>query len=346
MGVIMKGKLEDYKGVWTLGEVRNGEIHSVSYELLAWGRGLADKLGVKLASVILGYSIKDRVKELIYMGADEVYVVDEPALENFSPDSYSNILTSLVEEYKPEVFIASATTTGRTVMPVLAAKIETGLTADCTGLDIDTNERLLIQTRPAIGGNIMATIRTRNHRPQMATVRPKAKRALERDESRTGEIIEKKFNAEILASRVRRVDFIKEEEAAAPIQDADIIVSGGKGLKDGKNFEMIRELAEVLGGSVGASRKAVDLGWIPYSHQVGLSGKSVTPNLYIACGISGAVQHLAGMSSSKTIIAINTDPDADIFKVADFGIVGDIFQVVPALTKKLKEYKNKEGKNE
>ena len=333
----MEKGLEDYKGVWTLGEVREGEIHPVSYELLAWGRGLADKLGVELSSIIIGHNVKDKVKELIYRGADKVYVVDNPALKDFRADPYSEILTSLVEEYKPEIFIASATTLGRTVMPICMIKLETGLTADCTGLDIDLNERLLIQTRPAIGGNVMATIKTPSSRPQMSTVRPKSKRPLPRDDSKTGEVIVKEFSGEYLKSRVKTMDFLKEETIGAPIQDADIVVSFGKGLKDAKNVGLINELAELLGGSVGASRKVVDLGWISYSHQVGLSGKTVSPKLYIACGISGAVQHMAGMSSAETVVAINSDPEADIFSLADFGVAGDLFEVIPLLIKKLKE---------
>jgi electron transfer flavoprotein alpha subunit len=333
----MEKRLEDYKGVWTLGEVREGEIHPVSYELLAWGRGLADKLGVELSSIIIGHNVKDKVKELIYRGADKVYVVDNPALKDFRADPYSEILTSLVEEYRPEIFIASATTLGRTVMPICMIKLETGLTADCTGLDIDLNERLLIQTRPAIGGNVMATIKTPFSRPQMSTVRPKSKRPLPRDDSKTGEVIVKEFSGEYLKSRVKTMDFLKEETIGAPIQDADIVVSFGKGLKDAKNVGLINELAELLGGSVGASRKVVDIGWIPYSHQVGLSGKTVSPKLYIACGISGAVQHMAGMSSAETVVAINSDPEADIFSLADFGVAGDLFEVIPLLIKKLKE---------
>ena len=333
----MEKRLEDYKGVWTLGEVREGEIHPVSYELLAWGRGLADKLGVELSSIIIGHNVKDKIKELIYRGADKVYVVDNPALKDFRADPYSEILTSLVEEYRPEIFIASATTLGRTVMPICMIKLETGLTADCTGLDIDLNERLLIQTRPAIGGNVMATIKTPFSRPQMSTVRPKSKRPLPRDDSKTGEVIVKEFSGEYLKSRVKTMDFLKEETIGAPIQDADIVVSFGKGLKDAKNVGLINELAELLGGSVGASRKVVDLGWIPYSHQVGLSGKTVSPKLYIACGISGAVQHMAGMSSAETVVAINSDPEADIFSLADFGVAGDLFEVIPLLIKKLKE---------
>jgi len=327
----------DYKGVWALGEMREGKMHPVSYELLAWGRDLADKLGVELASIIIGHGLKERVEELIHRGADRVYVVDHPALEHFRADPYSAILTELIKEYKPEIFIASATTMGRTIMPICAVKLGAGLTADCTGLDIDLTERILIQTRPAVGGNIMATIKTPVFRPQMSTVRPKSKRPLPSDDSRSGEIVVKEFEDEYLASRVKRIEFLKEEMVGAPIQDAEIIVSLGKGLRDAKNLGLIQELAELLGGSIGASRSAIDLGWISYSHQVGLSGKTVSPRLYIACGISGAVQHLAGMSSAETIIAINSDPDANIFDVADYGIVGNLFEVIPLLIDKIKE---------
>jgi len=329
--------VNDYKGVWVLGEIRDGAIHAVSYELLAWGRDLADKLGVELTIVILGQGIKDKLDELIHRGADKVYVVDHPELEHFSPDSYSAILATLVKERKPEIFIASATTLGRTVMPILSVKLDAGLTADCTELDIEQEERLLIQTRPAVGGNIMATIKTPLFRPQMSTVRPKSRRPLPEDRSRKGEVVVREFAEELMASRTKRIGFIKEDSIGAPIQDAEFIVGVGKGLKDAKNLEMIQELTGLFEGSIGASRTATDLGWLSYSHQVGLSGKTVSPRLYIACGISGAVQHLAGMSSAETIIAINSDPEANIFGVADYGIVGDMFEVVPLLIEKIKE---------
>jgi len=334
-----KQDYSSYKGVWILGETRDGKIHPVSYELIAWGRDLADKLKVDLVSILMGTRIKDQAEELIYRGADKVMVIDHPALACFRADPYSAILSFLIKEEKPEILIASATTMGRTLMPILAVKLGAGLTADCTGLDIDIEERLLIQTRPAVGGNIMATIKTPEFRPQMSTVRPKSKKPLPIDHTRKGEIIEKQFDDSHMASRVQRLNFIKEETIGVPIQDAETIVAFGKGLKDGKNIHLIQSLAEILDGSIGASRTATDRGWISYSHQVGLSGKTVSPRLYIACGISGAVQHLAGMSSAETIIAINEDPEAPIFTVADYGIVGDLFQVLPLLTEKLKTIK-------
>jgi len=331
-----KRDFSSYKGVWVLGEVREERIHPVSYELLAWGRDLADKLKVDLVSIIIGHSIGDQLEELIHRGADKVMVIDHPAIAHFRADSYSAILTRLIEEDKPEILIASATTMGRTLMPILAVKLGAGLTADCTGLDIDIGERLLIQTRPAVGGNIMATIKTPVFRPQMATVRPKSKKLLPPDKTRTGAIMVRHFDDSYMISRVQRLDFIKEETIGAPIQDAETIVAFGKGLKDGKHITLINELAALLNGSVGASRSATDRGWISYSHQVGLSGKTVSPRLYIACGISGAVQHLAGMSSAETIVAINEDPEANIFSVSDYGIVGDLFQVLPLLIETLK----------
>ncbi|KUK14313.1 MAG: electron transfer flavoprotein subunit alpha/FixB family protein [Synergistetes bacterium] len=337
----MIGK-EVFKGVWTLGEQRDGEISSVSYELLSWGRELADKLNVELSSVIIGYGLKEKVKELIYRGADKVYVVDHPSLVHFKPDVYSRILEALVKEFSPEIFIASATTMGRTIMPILATRIGTGLTADCTGLDIEPETGLLLQTRPAIGGNVMATIKTPKHKPQMATVRPRSRKPLSKDTSRKGEVIVKEYPEEFYLSKFKILDFVKDETSQTPLQEADIVVAGGKGLKGERNFRLIHELAQLLGGAVGASRSAVDMGWISYPHQVGLSGKTVAPKLYFAIGISGAVQHLAGMSSSETIVAINSDPEANIFKVCDLGIVGDLFEIVPLLIERLREYK--EGK--
>ena len=322
--------------VWTLAEVRDGKIHPVSHELLAWGRTLADARGTLLASLVLGHSITDQANDLIAHGADIVYVVDAPEMEPFYVDSYTRVLKELVEKYQPEILIASATTQGRTVMPTLSAAVNTGLTADCTGLAIEEKTGLLVQTRPAIGGNVMADIKTPEHRPQMCTVRPRSKKPLPVDRSRTGKVFRESVDKRDLSSVMKLLEFLPEKNVGAPLQDAEIIVSGGKGMQNAKNFAMLEELAKLLGGSVGASRTAVDLNWAPYSSQVGLSGKSVTPKLYIACGISGAVQHLAGMSASDTVIAINTDPEAPIFRVADLAIVGDVLEVVPALIGRLK----------
>ncbi len=326
----------NYCGVWTIAEANREKIKEVSYELLSRGRKLANKLGVELASVLIGNSINNNAaQELIYRGADEVYVVSDPKLENFIVENYTNVLKNLISEYKPEIIIAAATTRGRTLMPYLAIKVNAGLTADCTRLDIEEKTGNLLQTRPAIGGNILATIKTPKHRPQMATVRPKSMKPLRKDENRKGEIVNIPLKPEWIDGRVKNLGYEKNGQEEVNIQDADIVVSGGRGLKKRENFNLIRELAQRLGGVVGASREAVDRGWISYPHQIGLSGKTVTPKLYIAVGISGAIQHLSGMKTADYIIAINNDPEAPIFKVVDFGIVGDLFEFLPLLNEQL-----------
>ena len=329
------------RDVWTIVEQNKGKIREVSYEILTRGRKLADKLGVELASILMGYNISDdKLNELIYRGADKVYVVDGPLLENFIVENYSNVLVDLVRKYKPNIIIAGATTIGRTLMPHVAIRVNTGLTADCTELDIEKETNNLLQTRPAIGGNILATIKTPNNRPQMATVRVKSTKPAPIDRSRRGEIVKIKLKLELIDGRTERIGFRKTEDEATSIQDADIIVSGGRGLKKKENFILIRQLAKNLGGVVGASRDAVDRSWISYPNQVGLSGKTVSPKLYIAIGISGSIQHLAGIKTSDFIIAINNDPDAQIFKISDFGIVGDLFEVVPLLNERLAKEAN------
>jgi electron transfer flavoprotein alpha subunit len=325
--------MEEHREVWTLSEFRDEKISSVSYELLAWGRALADTLGVNLASAILGDKIGS-VDELFNHGADIVYKIEDEKIAHFLPDVYSNILVKLTEDYNPEIIIASATTYGRTLMPILSTKLNTGLTADCTKLEIDPESKLLLQTRPAIGGNVMATIKTQT-KPQMATVRPRSKKPMKLGDSRTGKVISKHFDPEIFKSRYRWIEFEKDESTDSPIQEVDVVIAGGRGMKDQKNFEMLYYLAKKFNGAVGASRTAVDMGWIPYSHQVGLSGKTVSSHLYMAFGISGSVQHIAGMSSSDIVIAVNTDPDAPIFNVADFGIIGDATEILPELLKAL-----------
>lgn len=323
--------------VWTLAEVRGKKIHPVSRELLAWGRELADSLDAPLASVLIGSGISSKAEELFPAGADKVYVIDDPSLENFLCDTQVNILEDLINRFSPSILIASATTQGRTVMPMLSARIGCGLTADCTELSIDPVSGKLIQTRPAIGGNVMADIKTRGHDPQMCTVRPKSKRPLCPDMSRKGELIKVCPSANSLASALEYLGFTPETSVGLPIQEAEIIISGGKGMKSSKNFAKLEELARLLGGTVGASRMAVDLGWAPYSAQVGLSGKSVTPRLYLAFGISGAVQHIAGMSGAETIIAVNHDPEAPIFRVADLSIQGDAMEILDGLIDSLKK---------
>ena len=328
--------ISSYKGVWVVAEQNKSVIQSVTYELLGKGRQLAEKLGVELCAVLLGENIESKSSELFHRGAEKVYLVDAPELRHYQNEPYANILIELINEYKPEIVLCGATSTGRSLISRVAVKIDAGLTADCTGLDIDQEKGLLLQTRPAFGGNIMATIICPNHRPQMATVRHKVMKEAEVDLSRTGQIIKKVYSDKLLFSRTRIIDIVEEEGQKINLSEADLIISGGRGLGKPESFALLHELADVIGGAVGASRAAVDSDWISYSHQVGQTGKTVCPKIYIACGISGQIQHLAGMSSSDIIIAINKDPDAPIFKVANYGIVGDLFEIIPALTKKLK----------
>jgi len=338
--------MTEWKDIWTLAEVnKHDQLHSVSFELLTWGRSLADDRNCRLCSVVLADKLQDEeLQELIYHGADVVYVVKHPQLEHFIPESDGKVLTHLVETYHPEIFIAAATTTGRTVMPYVAVRTGAGLTADCTELSIDPETGNLLQTRPAIGGNIMATIKTPEARPQMSTVRPKSARPLKRDLSRIGEIIQvTDVPEEAFQARMKLEKFVADSSNEIPIEEADLIVSGGKGMENSDNFVILEQLAHELGGAVGVSRAVIDQGWRPYSQQVGLSGKTVAPSLYIACGISGAVQHIVGMSTAELIIAINNDPRAPIFDVADVGVVGDLFVMVPMITELIRQEKAKEG---
>lgn len=320
-----------YSGVLVFGE-QDSTVAPVVYELLGKGRELADKLGEDLTCIILGHNMKAEAEEISTYGVDKVYLYDSQDVAQFRDDPYVEILSRLVEEIKPSIFLIGATPIGRSLAPRLATRLKTGLTADCTGLDID-KEGNLRQTRPAYGGNVMATIITPNHRPQMATVRYKVMKKAEKVPGHVGEIIlrevEKSLNDR---TRIRKTSKVTDEKS---ITDAEFIVSGGKGLGTPEGFKLLKELADAVGGAIGASRIAVDQGWIDYSHQVGLSGKTVRPRVYIACGISGAVQHLAGMQTSDIIIAINKDPSASIFKVADYGIVGDLYDVVPELIRQL-----------
>ena len=329
--------LKDYKGIWVFIEQKKGKVQSVSYELLGKAQELAEKLSSQVSAVFLGNDIEDQIDELIWRGADNVYIVQAPELANFQDEPYTNVLVKLIEKYKPEIFLCGATAIGRSLVSRVAVKINAGLTADCTGLDIDPQKKILLQTRPAFGGNIMATIISPNHRPQMSTVRHKVMQTLPVDKHRKGKIIKETFSSAIYASRAKLLDIVEEIESLVNIAEADIIVSGGRGMGGPENFKLLEELAHVLGAAVGASRAAVDSGWMPYSHQVGQTGRTVAPKIYFACGISGQIQHLVGMQSSKIIIAINKDPDAPIFKVATYGIVADLFQIIPALTKAFKQ---------
>jgi len=329
-----------YQGVWIYAEQRDNIVAPVVFELLGKGRELADQMETELSAVILGDGVAAQAAELIAAGADQVICVDDPTLKHFRDEKYAKALAVLGEKYRPAVILAGATVIGRSFIPRVAVLLKTGLTADCTGLEFDAETGNLLQTRPAFGGNIMATIVTPNHRPQMATVRHKVMNPLPVDPNRSGIVIEEQVSFDLDEDQTKWLGFEREKTQLINITEANIIVSGGRGMKDGKNFNLLEELAEALGGAVGASRAAVDAGWIPYSHQVGQTGKTVKPRIYITAGISGAIQHLAGMSSSDYIIAINKDPDAPIFKIADLGVVGDLFEVLPKLTKRIKEIRS------
>ena len=336
---VITTNLDEYQGVWFWVEQFEGAAGSISWEMAGKGRELADQLGTTVTACVLGSDVEGIAEEAIAYGADRVFLVDDPTLQTYRTDPYAAVMVDLVRRYKPEILIMGASSRGRDLAGSIATRLVTGLTADCTGLDIDPETRQLRQTRPAFGGNIMATILCPNHRPQMATVRHRVFEVPEKDTSRQGQIVrEKALMAEDdIVTKV--VDFLVEE-GSVNLADARIIVSGGRGVKGPEGFEPVRELAQVLGGAVGSSRAAVDAGWIPYAHQVGQTGRTVRPDLYIACGISGAIQHLAGMRTAKVIVAINRDPEAPIFDVAHYGIVGDLFQVVPALTEAFRKKLN------
>lgn len=325
-----------YKNIWVFAEQKNGEIAPVVCELLGKGKELAEQRECELVAVILGQNIGDLPKELIAFGADKVIIVDDPKLKDFLDLPYSKALTDLANKYKPEIILSGASVMGRSFIPRVAVELQTGLTADCTGLEIDPDTNNLMQTRPAFGGNILATIVTPNHLPQMATVRHKVMDPLECDDSRKSEIIEETINFSGLKDDTKFLEFVKDESQTVNLTEADLVIAGGRGLKNKENFVLIEDLAEAINGAVGASRASVDADWISYPHQVGQTGKTLKPKIYIAVGISGAIQHLAGMQSSDYIIAINKDPDAPIFKVADLGLVGDLFEIVPQLTKRMK----------
>lgn len=325
--------------VWTISETLNGKLKQISFELLARGRTLADDLGVALCSIVIGDGIgEDEVQKLAHHGADVVYLANDPRLASFECRRYADVLLSLIETHRPEIILAGATTSGRTLMPYVSIKAHAGLTADCTELAIDEKTKNLLQTRPAIGGNIMATIITPDHRPQMATVRPRSTKILEPDRDRKAVIHHVKYSGK--PSSVSVTGLRPFEGQQSSIDEAEIIVSGGKGLKKKDNVVLIEKLASLLNGEIGASRDAVDRGWISYPHQVGLSGKTVSPKLYLAVGISGAIQHLAGIKTAECIVAINNDEQANILGLADFAIIGDLFEVVPELTRQLTKRKN------
>jgi electron transfer flavoprotein alpha subunit len=332
--------MSEYKNLWVLIEVLDGTAKSVGLELLGPGRKMTDAMGEKLVAVVIGNGLDSAVKAAVSYGADQVLVVEGSDYADYSTEAYTYAMEQLISKYKPATILVGATTKGRDMGPRLSCRLKTGLTADCTGLEIDTETGNVQWTRPAFGGNLMATIECPGSRPQIGTVRPGVFKRGTPDTARTAEIIKENIPVPAGTIRTTLVEKIMEAaEGAVKLEEADIIVSGGRGLGKPENFALVKALADVLGGVVGSSRAAVDAGWISHAHQVGQTGKTVGPKLYIACGISGAIQHLAGMSGSDTIIAINRDPDAPIFDVADYGIVGDLKEVLPALTEAIKKLK-------
>lgn len=339
-----KMDITQYSGVWVVAEQRGGHLKKVGVELLGKGRELADTLGVKLSAVLIGQGVKHLAKDLIAHGADSVYVAEHDELKEYRTGPYTKVVVEAVRKHRPEIVLYGATHIGRDLAPRIARRLRTGLTADCTELTIDEEAKILLQTRPAFGGNVMATIKTPEHRPQMATVRPGIMKEMPRDESRKGETIELDVNIEGKDMMTKILEIVKETKHVVNLEEAKIIVSGGRGVGSKEGFKVLEELAEELGGEVGGSRVAVEKGFIDQAHQVGQTGKTVRPDLYIACGISGSIQHRAGMQNSGCIVAINKDPTAYMFKIADYGIVGDLHEIVPALTQVIREEKAKEVK--
>ena len=328
------------KDLWVYVETKeDGSAKNVGLELLSPGRDLADKQGGRLVAVVIGSGVEQAVSDASAHGADQVIVVDAPEFKDYTTDAYTAAMYHLIEKYGPTTLLIGATPDGRDMGPRLACRIKTGLTADCTGLDIDPDSGNVAWTRPAFGGNLMATILCPDHRPQIGTVRPGVFKKSAPAEPKA-EIIREEFHVAPEQIRTELLEVIREAAGElVDLEGADIIVSGGRGVGGPEGFAPVKALAEVLGATVGASRAAVDSGWISHAHQVGQTGKTVAPKLYIACGISGAIQHLAGMSGSDCIVAINKDPDAPIFDVADYGIVGNLFEVLPALTEEIKKLK-------
>ena len=327
------------KDVYVLAEQRDGVIQKVSIELIGKATELAADLGQKVVAVLLGSNIKDKADVLIKHGADKVIVVDDPMLAEYVTEPYAKALYEVIKACDPEIVLYGATSIGRDLAPRVSARVHTGLTADCTKLAINEETKLLHMTRPAFGGNIMATIVCKNHRPQMATVRPGVMKALDRDEARTGEVVDFKVELTAADMNVTVREVVKEDKKSVDITEAKVLVSGGRGIGSPEFFGELQKLADVLGGEVSSSRANVDAGWIEKDRQVGQTGKTVRPDLYVACGISGAIQHVAGMESSEYIVAINSNDTAPIFDVADLGIVGDVKAIIPRLTEAIAKRK-------
>ncbi|NFL81461.1 electron transfer flavoprotein subunit alpha/FixB family protein [Clostridium sporogenes] len=332
--------LSDFKGIWVFAEQREGKLQKVVLELIGKGKELSKKLGVELTAVLLGNNVDDIAQQLIQYGADKVLYANDPLLKNYTTDGYTKVIYDLIQKRKPEILLVGATYIGRDLAPRISSRLGTGLTADCTGLDIDEDTRNLLMTRPAFGGNLMATIVCESNRPQMSTVRPGVFEKLEKDNSRKGNIEKIKFDLKESDIKVKIKEVIKLAKKIEDISEAKILVSGGRGLGGPEGFKELRELADLIGGAISGSRAAVDSGWIDKAYQVGQTGKTVRPNLYIACGISGAIQHLAGMQDSDYIVAINKDESAPIMKVADLSIVGDYKKVLLYMIDEIKLVNN------
>jgi electron transfer flavoprotein alpha subunit len=328
--------MADYKGVLVCGDIVEGKLAAITTELLGCGRKLADNLGEELSAVLLGSGIKGFASEAIAFGADKVYVVDDPLLKEYQTDSYVAVMEKVVKQVTPRILLLGQTSVGRDLAPRLAFRLNTALSMDCVELDIEPQTKQLLQTRPVYGGNAKAIFTTEGQ-PQMATVRAKAMSALERDDSRKGEVIDVDAGIDASMIKAKVVDKVKEEIAGVKLEDAPVVISGGRGIGGPEGFQKLGELARLLKGAVGATRPPVDNGWAPTTTQVGLTGKIVTPDVYIAVALSGSSQHMAGCSGAKNIIAINKDPEANIFKEARFGVVGDWKQVIPPFTEKVKE---------
>lgn len=324
---------EDYCGVWVFIEENEGKIAPVSLELLGAGRTLADKRGVELAGIIIGENVTGLSDRVFEYGADTVYVYDQPIFQLYRTESFMKALLHCSEKYKPEIILYGATSTGKDLASAVATDLPTGLTADTTELDVEEDTGLLLASRPAFGGNIMATILCKKYRPQMATVRPKVMKALQPEKGRTGKLISEQIDIKEEDMRTKVLKIVRETTKKIRIDEADIVVAGGKGLGSEQGFDLVHQLAKTLGGVVGASRDVVEAGWVEHHHQVGQTGVTVTPKIYFAIGISGAIQHIVGMKNSGMIIAINKDPDAAIFNSCHYGIVGDAFEIVPLLVK-------------
>lgn len=328
--------MKEFKNVWIFAEAQRGKLSPTAFELLTAGRQLADALGEKLCAVLLGYQVEPLAAELFARGADVVYVCDDKALENYVDDIYAKVLTDMVAAYKPNKFLLPATNQGRSLSAKTAVFVGTGLTADATEVLIHQEDGQLYATRPTFGGNLMATITCAHTRPEMCSLRPMSYEKAQPVAGRTGELIKFPFDASKYTSLAKFLRFIKSEGEGLDLSEAEIIVAGGRGVGKAEGFALLKKLADRLGGAVGASRAPVDSGWIDYRYQIGLTGRTVKPKLYIACGISGQIQHMAGMSGADVIVAINKDPEAPIMKVAHYAVEGDLYEVIPAMLEALK----------